>query len=160
MSRLNEVRSGEAFVLTSQRQISRDLVEQWIALGQSLLCVYTKFDSFADLNGYKGPIVACQKPRGYKTDESFGAYVESQAEKICGAYLGKEQEVKRASLGSKRRLNRIFDLMGVAYEDYPILEEEATKDASTHALGSGHWLKCAGKAAGKRKARECGLGMS
>ena len=105
MSRLNEVRSGEAFVLTSQRQISRDLVEQWIALGQSLLCVYTKFDSFADLNGYKGPIVACQKPRGYKTDESFGAYVESQAEKICEAYIDKEQEAKFASLGSKRRLN-------------------------------------------------------
>ena len=59
MSRPNEVRSGEAFVLTSQRQISRDLVKEWIALGQSLLCVYTKFDSVADLNGYKGPIVVC-----------------------------------------------------------------------------------------------------
>ena len=85
---------------------------------------------------------------------SFVAYVERQAKKICGAYLGKEQEVKRASLGSKTRLNRIFDLMGVEYEDCPILEEEATKDAGMHALGSGHQSKRAGKAAGKRKAHE------
>ena len=154
MSRLNEVRSGEAFVLTSQRQISRDLVEEWIALGWSPLCVYTKFDNFTNLNGYKGPVVACRKPKGYKSDESFVAYVESQAKKVCGTYLGKEQEAKRASLGSKRRLNRIFDLMGVAYEDRPVLEEKVAKDASTHASGTSHRPERAGRVADKRKGRE------
>ena len=79
MSQPNEVGSREAFVLTSQRQISRDLVKEWIALAQSPLCVYTKFDNFTDLNGYKGPIVACRKPKGYKTNEAFVAYVKSQA---------------------------------------------------------------------------------
>ena len=69
---------------------------------------------------------------------SFVAYVERQAKKICGAYLGKEQEVKRANLGLKTRLNHIFDLMGVEYEDCPVLEEKATKDAGMHASGSGH----------------------
>ena len=53
-------------------------------------------------------------------------------EKICAEKgnhdLGK-QEAKIASLGSKRRLNWIFHLMGVVYEDRPILEGKDVKDA-------------------------------
>ena len=74
------------------------------------------------MNGYKGPAIECRRLKEFKTDKSFVAHIESQAKKICGAYLGKEQEAKFASLGSKRRLNRIFDLMGAVYEDRPIVE--------------------------------------
>lgn len=51
-SRPNEVKSGEAFVLTSQWQISRDLIEEWIALGRKPLCVHTNIRGIVDLNGY------------------------------------------------------------------------------------------------------------
>lgn len=40
-----------------------------------------------------------------------------------------EQEVKIAALGSKRRLNRVFDSMGVTYGDRPFLEDKAGDDA-------------------------------
>ena len=99
------MKSGEAFILTSQWQISRDLVEEWIALNRTPLCVYTKFKDIVDLNGYKGLAIECRRPKDFNTDESFIAHVESQAEKICEAYIDKEQEAKFASLGSKRRLN-------------------------------------------------------
>jgi hypothetical protein len=51
-SRPEEVRSGEAFALTAQWQISRDLIEEWIALDQKPLCAYTKFSGIVDLDGY------------------------------------------------------------------------------------------------------------
>lgn len=52
ISRPNGVKSGEAFVLTSQWQISRDLIEEWIALGQKPLFVHTKIGGIVDLKGY------------------------------------------------------------------------------------------------------------
>jgi len=44
--------------------------------------------------------------------------------------------------------------MGVVYEDRPILEEKAAKDASKHVSGASQRSECLGKAAGKRKTRE------
>ena len=104
-SRPSEVRSGEAFVLTSQWHINRDLIEEWIALGRKPLCVHTKIGGIVNLNGYRGPTIECERPITFKNDKMFVDHVESQAEKICGPYLDKEQEAKIASLGSKRRLN-------------------------------------------------------
>jgi hypothetical protein len=107
-----------------------------------------------DRYGYKVPVLDCRRPKDFKTDKSFVAFVEREAEKICGAYLLKEQDAKNASLGSKRRLNLVFDLMGVAYEDRPVLEEAPAKQAGKSASGVGQLSKPPKKATGKRNTHE------
>ena len=42
---------AEAFLATSARQISRDLVEEWIALRKQPLCILTKFTKFIEHDG-------------------------------------------------------------------------------------------------------------
>lgn len=78
--------------------------------------------------------------------------------------MDKEEEAKITSLGSRRRMNRVFDLMGVEYDDRPLLAEQKD-EAAERAKGKkpvpvkdkgpakpkGQW-----RVAGKRKASEPG----
>ena len=43
--------------------------------------------------------------------------------------MDKDQEAKNTSLGSQRHINRVFDLMGVEYDDCPILVEQKDEAA-------------------------------
>lgn len=138
-SRPKEIVSGEAFLLTSWWQTSRDLVEEWIALGRKPLCAHTDMSKIVELNGYKGPVLRC--PKDFADDRSFVHFVEKEAEKICGVYALKEQRAKNASLGTKRRLNRIFNLMGVAYEDRPILAEDQARETETSDVAACYQTK-------------------
>lgn len=53
----------------------------------------------------------------------------SKVVEICGPYLDKEEEAKITSLGSRKCINRVFDLMGVEYDEQPVLAEQ--KDEAT-----------------------------
>lgn len=100
-----ETASGKAYLLTSHWQISRDLVEEWIALGRKPLCSYTRMGETMELDGYKCPVLECERPNNFWNDRSFILFVENEAEKICGCYQLKEQKAKVDSLGSRCRLN-------------------------------------------------------
>ena len=76
-TRPGEVRSREASTLTSQWQISVDLIEEWIALGRKLLCIHAKFEGMVDLDGYKGPTIVYERPNAFGNDKVF---VDSAAE--------------------------------------------------------------------------------
>ena len=54
-----------------------DLIEEWTALGQKLLCIRTKFEGIVDLDGYKGPTIVCKRPNAFGNDKVF---VDSAAE--------------------------------------------------------------------------------
>lgn len=63
-------------------------------------------------------------PERFANDKDFIEFVERKTVEICGPYLEKEEEAKITSLGSQKRINRVFDLMGVEYDDQPVLAEE------------------------------------
>jgi hypothetical protein len=102
---------------------------------------------------YKGPTIKHDRPSSFDSERSFVDYVESQAEKVCGPYAKKEQEVKIAALGSKRRLNRVFDSMG-AYGDRPFLEDKAGDDTEGRKLAPTQKSRRASQVAGKRRVRD------
>ena len=53
----------------------------------------------------------------------------SKGKLLRSVYLEKEEEAKITSLGSQKCINRVFDLMGVEYDDRPILAEEKDEAA-------------------------------
>ena len=54
-----------------------DLIEEWTALGQKLLCIRTKFEGIVDLDGYKGPTIVCKRLNAFGNDKVF---IDSAAE--------------------------------------------------------------------------------
>lgn len=53
----------------------------------------------------------------FLNDFDFVNIIDHEAERIIGLYGDKEHKEKCQCLGSKRRLNRVFDAMGVCYAD-------------------------------------------
>jgi len=51
------------------------------------------------------------------TDFSFMNYIEHKAKEIIGFYGDREHKGRCQSLSRKRRLNRVFDAMGLGYAD-------------------------------------------
>jgi len=51
MSKPEEIRTGDAFILTSRWQTSRDRIEAWIAIKRKPLCVYYCFKNIVDMDG-------------------------------------------------------------------------------------------------------------
>lgn len=103
-------------------------------------------------------------PKHFANDKDFIEFVERKTVEIYGLYLEKEEEAKITSLGSQKCINRVFDLMGVEYDDRPILAEEKD-EAAERAKGKKPALtkdKKVAKAKGprtvarKRKASEPG----
>lgn len=77
---------------------------------------------------YHGPTLDIELPEHFPNDKDFIEFVEGKAVGICVPYLDKE-EAKITSLGSRRCINRVFDLMGVEYDDRPILAEQKDEAA-------------------------------
>lgn len=109
--------ASEAFIQTSRRQISCDLVEDWIAADQWPLEQGSGFLEFMTKSGYKGPRLQLARPAGYECDFDYVRYVEEQADAVLGPYNSKEHKAKNRGLPGVRRLNRIFDSMRVFYGD-------------------------------------------
>lgn len=101
----------------------------------------------------------CERPGNFRSDNSFVAFMEKEAKKICGAYLLKEQVAKDASLGSRRRLNRVFDLMNVTYADWPVLGDALVKEVGTSASAVGRSSKSFGRAGSRHTIRELDLSV-
>jgi len=53
----------------------------------------------------------------FTTDFSFVNLIEHKAEEIVGFYDDREHKGRCQSLAGKRRLNRVFDAMGLCYVD-------------------------------------------
>lgn len=68
-----------------------------------------------------------RRPESFPNDEVFVHFVEERAVMVCGKMTDKEDESKVATLGGRKRLNRVFDLMGVAYEDRPPFKAESSR---------------------------------
>jgi hypothetical protein len=113
----NALDCESALAATSSRQIGRDLVEEAVALKKHPLSEYTKFKDIVDQDGYKAPKVTRGRPKRFATDSAYVSHVERNADKICGSYLKTEHLQKLQSVGTKRRLNRVFDQMGIVYPD-------------------------------------------
>lgn len=98
------------------------------------LWTYTCFRNVKVLWDYRGPTLDVERPDRFPNDKVFVEFDERQSEKICGPYLEKEEEAKMTSPGSKRRLNRVFDAMGVEYDERPLLAD-AAKDEVVKVKG-------------------------
>jgi hypothetical protein len=107
-----------------------------------------------DIGGYRGATLTCQRRDEFLNNKVFVEYVERKAKGICGPYFGKEEEAKEASLGLKRRLNRVFDSMGVSYEDRPRLVEKDSENPVKGKTAQPQKDKGPWKVAGKRKISE------
>jgi hypothetical protein len=117
LSSRNALDCESALADTSVRQIGRDLVEEAVALKKHPLSEYTKFTDIVVQDGYKAPKVTRGRPKRFATDSAYVSHVERKADKICGSYIKTEHFQKLQSVGTKRRLNRVFDQMGVVYPD-------------------------------------------
>lgn len=71
--------ASEKFYQTSRRQVSRDLVEKWIALDMWLLQQGTGLAEFVDSNGYRGPRLHVRRLVGYDCNFDYVCYVEEGA---------------------------------------------------------------------------------
>lgn len=95
-----------------------------MALRQKPLQTYTCFQDVVQHGDYCGPTLDIEWPKHFPNDKVFIEFVEGKAVCICDLYLDKEEEAKITSLGSRRHINRMLDLMVVEYEDCPILAEQ------------------------------------
>lgn len=128
------VSSGEAFAATVRREISQDIVEEWIALGLYPLCSLTCFDEFVEVDGYQRPVLVRQRPTNFSNDRMFVRFMEEKAATICEKITDKEAESKLAAVGGRRRLNRAFDIMGVEYDDRLLLDESESRPSAVLAV--------------------------
>jgi len=74
----------------------------------------------------------------FLTDFSFVNYIEHKAEEIIGFYGDREHKGRCRSLSRKRRLNRVFDAMGLCYADrLGSLTSLSADDAAPQGRGHG-----------------------
>lgn len=104
-------RAMTAYTTTSRYQISRDLIEEMIALGKWPLSVRTQFKDVAVRGGYRGPELDMEKAPGFGSDEDYVLEVERLANWILGRYGTREHKFALSRLGGPVRLNRAFDAM-------------------------------------------------
>lgn len=95
-----------------------------MALGQKPLQTYTCFWDVVQRGDYCGPTLDIERPEHFPNDKVFIEFVEGKVVCICDLYLDKEEEAKITSLGSRRHINRMFNLMVLECEDRPILAEQ------------------------------------
>lgn len=77
----------------------------------------TRFFEFKWRDGYVYQNLSMERPDAYSTDFSFVNLIEHKAELIIGFYGKKEHKGKCQYLARKRRLNHMFDAMGLCYAD-------------------------------------------
>jgi hypothetical protein len=78
MSSTEEIRSGNAFIVTLHWQTSRDLVEEWIVIKRKPLCSYYRFKSIVEMDGNRGTRLNCRRLESFLNDPMFVNYVEHE----------------------------------------------------------------------------------
>jgi len=112
-----DVEVADAFALTARRQICRDLVEEWLACDSPPLSSEARFSDFEKRGGYVFLCLHVGPSDAFSTDFSFVNFIEHKAEEIVSFYGDREHKFRCQALPRKRRLNRVFDSMGLCYAD-------------------------------------------
>ncbi|XP_021315213.1 uncharacterized abhydrolase domain-containing protein DDB_G0269086-like [Sorghum bicolor] len=132
----------KAFALACRYSGGRDLVEEMVAADYWLLGRRTdeftiemvQVPVFGPPEGLPFPRFGAGIPED-ETKESFLDRVEVSARRIVGKISEKEYLQRRSALGTMPRFNRVFEELGIEYEDYVIppdvlLGLEKKKDSS------------------------------
>ena len=112
-----DTEATDAFDLTSRWQISRDLVEEWLACDSPPLSHETRFSDFEQRDGYVFLHLGVAPSDAFSTDFSFVNFIEHKAEEIIGFYDDRKHKDRCQSLAGKRRLNHTIGAMGLCYAD-------------------------------------------
>ena len=112
-----DTKAVDAFALTSRWQISRDLVEEWIACDNTPLSHETQFSDFERRDGYVFPHLDVAPSDAFSTYFSFVNLIEHKAKEIIRFYGDREHKGRCQSLAGKIRLNYVFGAMGLRYGD-------------------------------------------
>lgn len=113
----HNIEATDTLAVTSRRQTSRDLVEEWVALGRSPLSTEMGFEMFEEKKDYLSAVLDVSMPENFALDFDFVNFIESKTEEIIGPYADREHKAKVQCLAGRRLLNRVFDAMGVVYAD-------------------------------------------
>jgi len=132
----------QAFALACRFSGGRDLVEEMVAtdywpLGRrndEFTIEMVQVPVFGPPEGLPFPRFHASLPEG-ETKESFLDRVEVSARRIVGKILEKEYLQRKSTLGTMPRFNRVFEELGIEYDDYVIppdvlLGLEKKKDSS------------------------------
>jgi len=132
----------KAFVLAYRHSGGQDLVEEMVAtdywpLGRrtdEFTIEMVQVPVFGPPEGLPFPQFGAGLPEG-ETKESFLDRVEVSARRIVGKISEKEYLERKSALGTMPRFNRVFEELGIEYEDYVIppdilLGLERKKDSS------------------------------
>jgi hypothetical protein len=90
------------------------------ALENDLPRAHILVSEMTPMEGYRLAEIHADGPRtseAFTTDFSFVNLIEHKAEEIIGFYGDREHKGRCQSLAGKRRLNRIFEAMGLCYAD-------------------------------------------
>ena len=86
--------AANAFALTSRWQISRDLVEEWVACNSPPLSLETKFSNVVRRDGYMFPHLGIAPSEALPSNFSFVNLIEHKAEENIGFYGSREHKGK------------------------------------------------------------------
>jgi len=136
------VACDKAFALAYRYSGGRDLVEEMVAadywpLGRrtaEFTIEMVQVPVFGPSEGLPFPRFRARLPEG-ETKESFLDSVEVSARRIVGKISEKEYLQRKSTLGTMPRFNRVFEELGIEYNDYVIppdvlLGLEKKKDSS------------------------------
>jgi hypothetical protein len=87
-----DTEAADAFALTSRWQISRDLVEEWIAYDSPPLSRETQFSDIEWRDGYVFLHLNIAPSDAFTTDFSFVNLIEHKTKEIIGFYGGREHK--------------------------------------------------------------------
>jgi hypothetical protein len=88
----HDTEAADAFALTSRWQISRDLVEEWIACDSPPLSSETRFSDIERRDGYVFLRLAVAPSEAFTTNFSFVNLIEHKVEEIIGFYGDREHK--------------------------------------------------------------------
>jgi hypothetical protein len=111
-----------AFVKATKFIRGQDAMEEYLACGMYPLSASVSFERVADgvtpASRLKLLLLKFEAIR--KDDVQFLARVELDAEGVVGSYTRPEHDVCMTGLCNRSRLNRVFELVGVAYGSRPV----------------------------------------
>jgi len=87
-----DTEATDAFALTSRWQISKDLVEEWIACDSPPLSSETQFSDIERRDRYIFPHLSAAPSDAFTTDFSFVNLIEHKAKEIIGFYDDREHK--------------------------------------------------------------------
>lgn len=122
-------------------------MEEWVAIGGTPFELSFHFDEFETRNHYKGPVLRLRHPDHYGEDQEYVDDIEKEAVKVLGKYEPKEHEARTRALNGQKRVNRVFDSMGVHYGNHVDPTTSSSEGATGAARGGG--ARC-----GRRGTRE------